>query len=102
VSGILKFYYLFYTFSWVFRVPKRKSQTSHGAPFPLLSSALSPEPAYVVYETFAFLSETPYLFLVFLRALPPNEPGIYFHVVDVIEKTRGKRRVCVIIGGDFI
>jgi hypothetical protein len=92
VSGILKFYYLFYTFSWVFRVPKRKSQTSHGAPIPSCPP-LSPP---------AFLSETPYLFLVFLRALPPNEPGIYFHVVDVIEKTRGKRRVCVIIGGDFI
>lgn len=61
----------------------------------------SPEPAYVVYETFAFLSETAYLFLVFLRALPPNEPGIYFHVVDVIEKNE-KRRVCVIIEGDFI
>jgi hypothetical protein len=102
VSGILKFYYLFYTFSWVFRVPKRKSQTSHGAPIPSCPPLSPPEPAYVVYETFAFLSETPYLFLVFLRALPPNEPGIYFHVVDVIEKTRGKRRVCVIIGGDFI
>jgi hypothetical protein len=70
-------------------VPKEKESKSF-ARFFVLSLSSSSKPAYVVYETFAFLSEAAYLFLVFLRALPSNEPGIYFHVVDVIEKRKTK------------
>jgi hypothetical protein len=93
VSRILKFYYLFYTFSWFFRVPKEKSRKVLRVLFtPLFCFGPSLKPAYVVYETFAFLSETPYLLLVFLRALPPNEPGIYFHVV--IEKNEEENEGC--------
>lgn len=72
-----------------FQGAEGKSQSSQGASHSQTCPSRPLKPAYVVYETFAFLSETPYLLLVFLRALPPKRNrGYIFHVV--IEKTKRK------------
>lgn len=77
--GYLNFIICFYIFSWAFLFSRRRCEEQNlGVCSPL-------QPAYVVYETFAFLSQTAYLFLVFLRAFP-HPTSIHFHVVDVIEK----------------